>query len=1004
MNSLYGRTELLAEARATLERALSGHGRLLLFTGEPGIGKSRLMEQLAEEAASRGARVAWGRCWEAGGAPAYWPWMQVFRSLGQDDDPFAGAADDLALGKAEARFAVFDRAARGLLASATSGPLLIVLDDLHAADAPSLLLLLMLSRELRRAPLLVIGAYRDAELQTASEVAASLAKLAREAEVRPLTRLATEHISAWLRDIAPEADSAAAAQLYRMTEGHPLFVVETLRLGISGEGRTSWTLGPRAVLDERLNRLSEPTRSVLAVAAVLGREFERGQLAAVAELSEDDVHAALGEALRTSIVVATAPAERYRFSHVLLRDRLYHDMLPSLRARLHFRIGQRAVSRGDAQGAAHHLFEGAAAGPFQTIAEVALAAAEAALSRLAFEDAARLAQRALAAPEAAALPGALRGTLQVVAAEALIRLGDNAAGQLLCLEAAGTDAAAADPVLLARTALAYATELATGAIDPEMIALLRRALAAHGEGDSALRSRLLARLCAALTPPSDNQQVAEILELMQGALGMARRLGDRHALLYVLQFAATVGLLVPEQERFSLLEESLALARALRQPLVMLQVLPPYLTQLIALGGASQAAAMLPEYRELLGESRQPGHRIRFVAVCALIATLRGDHAAVEDLHREARALIHGTGPSGPRFVWVMHRIGIAELQEAPALLLEDAMALDTRVKTAPSMTQYYAWFLAGTGRADQARERLRASDLSETGMSFPKLWELHAAAETCVLLGDVEFGERLYPLALRAADRAFWTLGPGAILGPATRALGDLALLIGRVDAALSHYAQAIVDSEKLGAQWLAERCRARLQAARARALPPGEAPTSPLPRATPPRFTLVREGDVWAIHSRDGTTQRVKHGKGLSYLQRLVERPGQELHVLELAGVEHRTGDAGPLLDPAAKAAYGARLAVLREEADEATRACDLERQSRAQREIDAIAEQLARAVGLGGRDRRAASDVERVRINVQRRLKDAIDRIAAVDPELGRYLTAAVKTGTSCVFTPL
>ena len=147
MEPLYGRTQILARARTWLARACAGSGRLVLFTGEPGIGKSRLAEQVALEASALGAATAWGRCWEAGGAPAYWPWIQVFRELDMNEDPFVGAAG-LSLNAPEARFAAFDRAVRSLRELAARRPLLLVLDDLHAADAPSLLLLLLLAREL----------------------------------------------------------------------------------------------------------------------------------------------------------------------------------------------------------------------------------------------------------------------------------------------------------------------------------------------------------------------------------------------------------------------------------------------------------------------------------------------------------------------------------------------------------------------------------------------------------------------------------------------------------------------------------------------------------------------------------------------------------------------------------------------------------------------------------------------------------------------------------------
>ncbi|HTV19760.1 MAG TPA: AAA family ATPase, partial [Polyangiaceae bacterium] len=184
MQRLYGRDDVLGQARRRVEQACAGHGQLLLFTGEPGIGKSRLAEHLAAEAASRGARVAFGRAWEAGGAPAYWPWIQVFRDLQLGAEPLLEAATPgLGTNADEARFVAFDRAARALRAAASEQPLALVLDDLHAADAASLLLLLLLARDLARSPILLIGTYRDAETRSAPELAALLAKVARHADV-----------------------------------------------------------------------------------------------------------------------------------------------------------------------------------------------------------------------------------------------------------------------------------------------------------------------------------------------------------------------------------------------------------------------------------------------------------------------------------------------------------------------------------------------------------------------------------------------------------------------------------------------------------------------------------------------------------------------------------------------------------------------------------------------------------------------------------------------------
>jgi hypothetical protein len=374
----------------------------------------------------------------------------------------------------------------------------------------------------------------------------------------------------------------------------------------------------------------------------------------------------------------------------------------------------------------------------------------------------------------------------------------------------------------------------------------------------------------------------------------------------------------------------------------------------------------------------------------------------VERMDVEARVLARGEGPAGRLFTWLVHRVALAELLGQPELIAADGPALSS-LGGLPSTSQNLAWVWAGTGHREQARRLLDELTL-DAGSGLPTLWDFHAAADCCVMLGDVEFAARLYPHAQRAADRDFWTVGPGAIIGPSARALGDLALLLGRIPDALAHYEAAIAASERLGAGWLVERCRkAHAQAlsrqgSRARL----EAPPALAERARP--IVMVREGDLWAIRWGDAPALRIKHVKGLQYLQPLIERPGCELHVIELAGIDHRPGDAGPLLDAQAKAAYRARLELLREARAEAEQLGDPARAEQAEAELAAIAEQLAGAVGLGGRDRRAASDVERTRINVQRRLKDAIDRIAAADPVLGRYLSAAVKTGTTCVFQPV
>ena len=257
-----GRRRELTVLTDSLADALAGRGRLVLLVGEPGIGKSRLAEVLIGEARERGARVLVGRCWEAGGAPAYWPWVQALRSYVREAEPDTlrselglGAADlaqmipelrqrvpDLpepsAIESEGARFRLFDATAEFLRNASRSRPIVLVLDDLHAADAPSLLLLQFLARELGSTRVLLLGAYRDVDPIPGQPLTGMLGEVARE----PITRrivlggLAAREVAEYVELAASEiASRELVATVHEETEGNPLFVGEIVRL-LSAEG------------------------------------------------------------------------------------------------------------------------------------------------------------------------------------------------------------------------------------------------------------------------------------------------------------------------------------------------------------------------------------------------------------------------------------------------------------------------------------------------------------------------------------------------------------------------------------------------------------------------------------------------------------------------------------------------------------------------------------------------------------------------------------------------
>ena len=255
--SFVGRHQEMANLKATLEDALSGRGRLVMLVGSPGIGKTRTAQELAAEAENRGTQVLWGRCYEEEGAPPYWPWVQPIRSYIQQQTPEQlradmgpGAADiveivpeirhkltDLetppVLEPEQARFRLFDSITTFFKSAAQVQPLVIILDDLHWADKPSLLLLQFLAREMGESRLLVVGTYRDVELSRQHPLSETLAQLSREPVFRRelLPGLSREDTGNFVEVAAGlRPPQGLVESIYLRTEGNPFFMGEVIRL------------------------------------------------------------------------------------------------------------------------------------------------------------------------------------------------------------------------------------------------------------------------------------------------------------------------------------------------------------------------------------------------------------------------------------------------------------------------------------------------------------------------------------------------------------------------------------------------------------------------------------------------------------------------------------------------------------------------------------------------------------------------------------------------------
>jgi DNA-binding SARP family transcriptional activator len=416
-----GRAVELAHLRSALADAFGGSGRLVLVAGEPGIGKTRLVDELAAHAAARGAFVTVGRCWEAGGAPAYWPWLQALRRhLGSGAADLAQLLPELrgadapeppALEPDAARFRLFETVTSYLTKGAEQRPLVLVLDDLQAADEPSLLLLQFVARALGRSRMLVIGAYRDLDPLPCDPLVSTLAELVREPVTTTLSLrgLNEEDVARYLELTSPRAPApGVAATVHAGTDGNPLFVAEVVRL-LETEGRLddpgSRLAVPATLKDviaRRMRHLPAECRSVLSLASVLGREFDLEVLARAGGLERSALVELLDDPIREQLVTDVPESRvRMRFGHALFRDGLYDDLPSSRRRQLHLQIAlaleELNTADVDARLAelAHHFCEAVPAVESSKAADYARRAGDQAVSLFAPEEASRLYETAL---------------------------------------------------------------------------------------------------------------------------------------------------------------------------------------------------------------------------------------------------------------------------------------------------------------------------------------------------------------------------------------------------------------------------------------------------------------------------------------------------------------------------------------------------------------------------------------------------------------------------------
>jgi tetratricopeptide (TPR) repeat protein len=1090
-----GRERELHQLRAALDGVLAGRAGVVLIAGDPGVGKTTLARIVAAEAAERGARTVWGRCWEAGGAPPYWPWTQALRSLVAERQPkqveelgrsgylaqlvpeLAGSEPPVLEGE-HARFGVFDTAARLLGYAAADSPLVLVLDDLHAADVESLLLLQFVARELRDSPLLVLGIYRELEAR-AHEVAAPLASVAREALQIRIAGLERDELAKMVERRTGETPAGTVLDgLLQATQGNPFFVGELVRLlgptvGLDRRPGAALEIPDtvRETIARRLEYVSEPTRAVLEMAAALGVEFGLEPLTAVAGAETAELVEMLDEAARGGVVVERG-AGQFAFSHGLFREVLYTDLPRSRRVALH-RAAAEALERMTDGGApaplselAHHWFQVAAGGGDREHAiERGIEAAREDARRHAYEHAIHHFKQVLELTEPAR-ETELVGDVYLELGEAQWRAAETSAAKESFERAHALARELGSATRLASAALGFGGRFAwveaTGNIDKSLLSMIEDALEAieaSDEDHDALCVRLLARLAMQLY--FSETRFEEAHSIAAQGVELARALGDQGTLAYALNARRFVMWgQPPDDERLRISEETLRAAEAAGDTELVLRGHGWRIVDFLERGDLRRADREAKLHAERAEELRQPLYLSEAAKFKAMRALMAGRLDDAERLMFEFASIAERTPDPDIAQAVGIQLFMLRGLQGRAAELEPAVRAMVESYPDLPAWRCGLAFLLTEADQLDEAAAVL--DDLAQDDFAWRQNqsggWMIGVAvlAEVCARLGDARRAQLLYDVMLPFEGTNCVVGYAAGCFGAMDRALAVLAVTASRVADAKRHVLAAIELNKRMGARpWLAwseldhgalllvgggarEEAEEHLRSAAELAAGCGAlrlerratdilarvdeldgAPVSavwgacaaeavraasytPAPRE---QMLFMREGEFWSI-GRASAPIRLRDTKGLRHLAQLLATPEHEFHVLELAvnGPVVDEPEAGSAsLDRRATAEYRARIADLREEIEEAEQFADPERASRAREELDFIAAELSRSVGLGGRERKTGSSAERARVNVTRAIRTTIKRIEAEDTSLARHLDASIRTGAFCSYVP-
>jgi tetratricopeptide (TPR) repeat protein len=728
----------------------------------------------------------------------------------------------------QARFRLFDSITGFFKQASQAAPVVVFLDDLHWADAASLLLLQFLARELKNFRVLVIGAYRDQALGRHHPLAQTLGVLAgqgldRRIHLRGLSEADVARFVEMTTGLEPAERLVTA--IYKETEGNPFFVKEVVRfLAATGQldqasQATTWSItlpqGVREVVTRRLAQLSDESSRTLSVASVIGRDFDLGLLEQAGDLDTEQLADAIDEAVASQLIVESdGAAGQYRFSHALIRETLYEGVTSTKRARLHRRIGEFLEERARNQldrylpQLAHHFLQASRLGQIDKAIDYAVRAAERADQLLAFEEAVGQYTAVLRVLERRQPPDPAKhcellltlGDVQVKAG-----LADLARESFIQAATLATQLGSAESLARAALGLGAGTVTRTRlgqAIDDVQIRLLREALDRAGDRESPLHGRLLAQLALALYHAPEERAV-----LSEQAVMVSRRVGDPAALLAAL-YSRCVALegFNSAHERLELAAEIVQVADRAGDPEMALRGHFRCYREHMELCDMAGVERELEQYTRLAERLRQPRY-LWVVPYCrASLALFRGQFQESELALREALTI--GRRAQDPNCT-LFCSIVTYTLSFCRGALDDVERMLKGIIEKYPSTS--LAWRLQLTrlycyvDRLDEARreyEPLAARDFDDLYIDGSYVSTL---VGLCTIAWYLDDRRRVEKIAQRLEPFRGLTVvagNSGIAGGPATAGLAVAAAALGRWDEAEASFEEASATSRRLGSK----------------------------------------------------------------------------------------------------------------------------------------------------------------------------------------------------------